>query len=245
MAAVREGRQHGGDLGRGLERRLARSSGARPRRLDQADRALGAGDREPAVGELDLRGVRLQRAGCEPLAAFDDLRAGAAHQQSAEPHRAAGMRAAAHARRCRCRRASGGRASNGTPSHSMMHLGEHGLVPLAARLGAERDGHAAVRQHLDDRALGRDAGRGLDEIGKAEPAPLAARLGLGAPRREALARRSSRARAPCWRRTRRCRSASSIGVDAGQHVGPDDVATAQLHAVDAPFRLPRCRSAAR
>ena len=45
--------------------------------------------------------------------------------------------------------------SNGTPSHSVTHLGEAGLVPLPARLGADDDVDLALGAHGHLGALAR------------------------------------------------------------------------------------------
>ena len=64
-------------------------------------------------------------------------------------------------------------------------LGEARLVALAVGDGADHDVDAAVRVHGDLGALARDAGRGIDVVGDADAAALAAPARLRAARREA------------------------------------------------------------
>ena len=66
------------------------------------------------------------------------------------------------------------------------HLSEAGLMPLAARLGADHHAHAALGKHGDLGALLRRADRRFDVARKAEAEPPAA------PERGVAARRESR-----------------------------------------------------
>ena len=126
----------------------------RARDLEQADRVVGALHGEAAVLELDVGGRGLQQMLGDARALLDDVVGGFLDDDAAEPHAAAGMRAAAD------RDAVGvaGDEAHAVDRHAEPfgdQLGEARLVALALRHGADHQLDDAVGLHRD---LGRSRG---------------------------------------------------------------------------------------
>ncbi len=145
---------------------------------------IGALHPEAPLGELDVGGSRLEQPRRDPAAARHDLVRRPGHHHRAQPHRAAGVRAAAERRLI-------GVAGDQThllvrdaePLHEQLR--KAGLVALAGRQGSQHDVDPPLGMHRDLRALARHAGVELDVVAETDAPVAAARSGFGAARLEA------------------------------------------------------------
>ena len=175
-----------------------------------------------------------EHVGGDFLPARDDRVRGLADDDACEPHRAAGMGAAAD-------RDDIGVALDQVDAierHAEPFrdaLREAGAMALAARQRADRHVDAAFRRDRHLAPLARRPGGELDVIGERDAAALAAARGRRAPLREAVPVRARE------RRVHDPRVVPAVVGDAqrvgvGQRVGADQVAPPQRDAVEAAAR---------
>ena len=173
MGAVRIGAV---GLGEGRARIQLRRIDARTfGQIGEADRAVGAGDPDPAVADLEVAGAGFQRFGRDLLQLVAELAGGALHADAAgrDRGRAAGAEA--------------GRDLVGVALQDMHALGRQaellgdelrvgGLVALPARLRADQDGDVAVGIERDVGGLLAHGAADLDIAGQADAAHQACLL---------------------------------------------------------------------
>ena len=178
MRAIGVARVEHGLVAGGVERplqifRQILALGCRARHFENADGVVGAFHGEVAVLEFDIGGGGFEQMLGDAQAFFDNAVGGFLDDDRAEPHAAAGMRAAAD------RDAIGiaGDEAHGLDRHAEPfgdELREARLVALALRDDADDKLDEAVGRHRDFRFLARHAGRDVDVIADPDAAIFAA-----------------------------------------------------------------------
>ena len=151
--------------------------GRRARHFENPDGVVGALHGEAAVLELDIGGGGFEQMLGDAHAFFDDAVGGFLDDDGAEPHAAAGMRAAAD----RDPVGVAGDEAHALDRHAEPfgdELREARLVALALRDDADDELDEAVGRHGDLGLLARHAGGDVDVIADADAAIFAALLRL-------------------------------------------------------------------
>ena len=177
MGAVREGHPLPRPVVIGVERALIR-------KIEQADRPVGAGDAERAGLVFDIRFRRLQPVRRQGSALLDDDPARAENRRAGHVGRARAAVAASHGDLVRVALDEADAAARQVEAAGH-DFREGGLVPLADMLRAGDEVHTAVAVEAQFDILLRVAAGRLDVAGEAEPAKQARRLAPAPALREA------------------------------------------------------------